>query len=70
MMPELIKITNEYLGLITEEIEASGGYVDKYIGDAVMAIWGAPVALDDHADRAVIAAKAITRKIEEINLPD
>src|SRR5206468_6241942 len=39
--PEVLtRLTNEYLGYIVEPVEATGGYVDKFIGDAVLAIWG------------------------------
>ena len=60
---ELVARTNEYLTLIAEEVEATGGYVDKFIGDAVMAMWGAPIKLDDHPANAVAAAIQISDKI-------
>ncbi len=53
---ELTEITNRYLGLLVAEVERTGGYVDKFIGDAVMAIWGAPVSDLDHAAHAASAA--------------
>ncbi|NKB55983.1 MAG: CHASE2 domain-containing protein [Alphaproteobacteria bacterium] len=62
---ELVARTNEYLTLIVDEVEATGGYVDKFIGDAVMAIWGAPVALEDNAGAAVEAAIRISERIAE-----
>ena len=53
----LVEILNKYLTVMTEAVEARGGYVDKYIGDAVMAIWNAP--LDDPlADRHAVEAAA------------
>jgi class 3 adenylate cyclase/CHASE2 domain-containing sensor protein len=52
----LVSETNRYLRLIVEAVEATGGYIDKFIGDAVMAIWGAPVDDPDHARHAVLAA--------------
>jgi class 3 adenylate cyclase len=60
---ELVRETNRYLGLIVAEIEATGGYVDKFIGDAVMAIWGAPVEDADHAFHAVTATMRIAQRI-------
>ena len=53
---ELMAITNSYLAIIVEAVEATGGYVDKFIGDAVMGIWGAPVPSPDHAAQAARAA--------------
>ncbi len=53
---ELMAVTNDYLGIIVKEVEATGGYVDKFIGDAVMGVWGAPVPDADHAASAARAA--------------
>jgi adenylate cyclase len=53
---ELMTVTNAYLGLIVEAVEANGGYVDKFIGDAVMGVWGAPAPNADHAGAAARAA--------------
>jgi adenylate cyclase len=53
---ELMDVTNSYLRLIVEAVEANGGYVDKFIGDAVMGIWGAPAPDPDHAAAAARAA--------------
>jgi adenylate cyclase len=47
---------NRYLGYVVEQVEATGGYVDKFIGDAVMAIWGAPADDPLHAVHAIKAA--------------
>lgn len=55
---ELTSLTNAYLGLLVKEVEATNGYVDKFIGDAVMAVWGAPLADRDHAMHAAHAALA------------
>ncbi|MBT5109640.1 MAG: CHASE2 domain-containing protein [Rhodospirillaceae bacterium] len=60
---ELMSRTNAYLKLIADEVEATGGYVDKFIGDAVMAIWGAPVEVSDHAAQSVAAAIRIGHRI-------
>jgi len=56
---ELGTILNEYLDDISRIILEHGGTIDKFVGDAVIAFWGAPVARPDDADRALAAARAI-----------
>jgi adenylate cyclase len=57
LAPEaLAELLNEYLGAMTDVIFKHEGLLDKYIGDAVMAFWGAPVHAPDHAARCVRAA--------------
>lgn len=53
---ELTALLNEYLTAMTDIIQDEGGTVDKYEGDAIIAFWNAPLAQDDHAERAVRAA--------------
>src|SRR6058998_325666 len=58
--PEDVRqILSPYYALLRTEIERFGGTVEKFIGDAVMAVFGAPVAHEDDAERAVRAALAI-----------
>ena len=52
-------LLNEHFTLLAACIEAEGGTVDKFIGDSLMAFWGAPEAQEDHAARALRAAHAI-----------
>jgi class 3 adenylate cyclase/CHASE2 domain-containing sensor protein len=62
--PEVLtRLTNEYLGYIVDAVDATGGYVDKFIGDAVMAVWGAPAPDADHAGHAVRGALDAARRI-------
>ena len=56
---EVGDLLNEHFEIIARCIEAEGGTLDKYIGDAVMAFWGAPEEQPDHAQRACRAALAI-----------
>jgi adenylate cyclase len=53
---ELVAAMNEYLSAMTDVIEAHGGFVDKYFGDAIVAVFGAPLDDPDHATNAVRAA--------------
>lgn len=54
LTPEALSaLLNEYFTPMTDIILESGGLLDKYIGDAVMAVWGAPLNLADHPDRAL-----------------
>ena len=54
---------NTHFNMLADPIEAEGGTVDKYIGDAVMAFWGAPEEMEDHAARAIRAASKIQRLV-------
>lgn len=53
---ELVRVMNRYLTEMTEAIESQGGFVDKYVGDAIIAIFGAPLDEPRHALRATCAA--------------
>jgi class 3 adenylate cyclase len=66
--PEDVRATLEpYHRMLKREIERFGGTGEKFIGDAVMAVFGAPVAHEDDAERAVRAALRITESIPELN---
>lgn len=58
---------NEHFALLAACIEHEGGTIDKFIGDAIMAFWGAPKKMEDHAERACRAALAIREAIEADN---
>jgi class 3 adenylate cyclase/tetratricopeptide (TPR) repeat protein len=62
--------TRPYHALLRHEIELYGGTVEKFIGDAVMAVFGAPVAHEDDAERAVRAGLRVLEAIEELNAED
>jgi adenylate cyclase len=61
---EVVEMLNEYFSRTTEPILAEGGMVNKFIGDAVMAIFGSPVRHSDHALRALRAALQMAREAE------
>lgn len=68
MEPErLVAILNDYLDEMAEIVLHERGTLDKYIGDAIMALYGAPTAFDDHALRACRTALAMQRRLEGLN---
>jgi len=69
--PEDVRaILTPYFARVRSEIEAFGGTVEKFIGDAVMAVFGAPVAHGDDPERAVRAALAMCTAVDELNQND
>lgn len=64
---EVITMLNQYMEQAAAAVEAEGGVVDKYVGDEVMAIFGAPVSHDDDPLRAVRAAIKIQANIKQLN---
>ncbi|MGD9873473.1 MAG: CHASE2 domain-containing protein [Kiritimatiellia bacterium] len=62
----LIALLNEYLTEMGAIITEEGGYLDKFIGDAVVAFWNAPMAQPDHAARAVRAALRCQKRLAEL----
>lgn len=63
---ELVSFLNEYLGAMTDIIFDHSGTVDKYIGDAVMAFWGAPIGQENHAELACRSALKMMKKVEDL----
>src|SRR5262249_43508545 len=63
---EVVAILNRYFTQVSERIAARGGTVDKYIGDAVMSFFGAPVPRPDHAARACLAALDHLAVVDEL----
>ncbi len=60
-------LMREYFTEMVDIIFRHGGTLDKFIGDAIMALWGAPFATEDDADKAVRAAIDMQRKLVELN---
>ncbi|WP_353413503.1 adenylate/guanylate cyclase domain-containing protein [Arenicella sp. 4NH20-0111] len=64
---DLLNLLNRYFNRITSVIEENNGIVDKYIGDAVMAVFGAPIRSEDHASHAVKSALGMVVALKEFN---
>jgi adenylate cyclase len=64
---EIVALLNEHFEIINGVVEAEKGTLDKFIGDAAMAFWGAPDPMQDHAARACRAALAIAEAVTILN---
>lgn len=64
---ELAQLMNEYLSAMTRVIHQHRGTIDKYMGDAIMAFWGAPLQDEQHASHAVAAALGMMQALQEVN---
>ena len=65
---QVTDLMNKTLTIQANAVKKYGGMVDKYIGDAMMAIFNAPIDIDMHEDRAILAAIEIKKEMEEANL--
>jgi adenylate cyclase len=64
---KVVEMLNIHFSVMAGIILKHNGTIDKYIGDAIMAFWGAPVRTEDHAERAVLAAVEMVEGLNEIN---
>lgn len=64
---EVVEMLNEYFGVMVKIINHNGGVVDKFIGDAIMAVWGAPQSSDRDAHKAVRACLEMRKALNELN---
>ncbi len=60
---EVVEMLNRFFGVVVDEVDRHHGLVNKFVGDAVLAVFGAPVELDDHADQALRAARAMAARL-------
>jgi class 3 adenylate cyclase len=66
--PERVRLLlDRFYDAMAEEIERTGGTLEKFAGDAVMAVFGAPVALEDHAERTLHAAVAMRARVGDVH---
>lgn len=61
---EVVTLLNDFFGLVVPLVLKHGGHANKFVGDGLLAVFGAPVRMRDHADRAVFAAADIARAVE------
>jgi adenylate cyclase len=66
---ELTRLMNEFLTPFTGVIQKHRGTIDKYMGDAVMAFWGAPLADEDHARHALLSAFDMILAVQQLDAP-
>ncbi len=64
---QVVDLLNTYFSVMSEIAFKYSGTLDKFIGDAVMAFWGAPIKTDDHADKAVMTAVEMINALDEVN---
>lgn len=64
---EVVRTLNEYLGAMTDVVLRWEGTVDKFIGDAILAFWGAPLPQADHAERALRCALQMCGRLDRLN---
>jgi adenylate cyclase len=64
---DLVGLLNRLFGVLGAAIVANGGTIDKFIGDAVMAFWNAPVPVSDHARSACLAALSMRKALRQLN---
>lgn len=64
---KIVEMLNIHFTIMADIILKHNGTIDKYIGDAIMAFWGAPVKMADHAEQAVLAGKEMIEALEQVN---
>lgn len=63
---EIVRLMNEYLGAMTDAFQGESGTLDKYVGDAIVTMFGAPVWIEDHAALACVAAVKMQERHAEL----
>jgi len=64
---ELVEFLNDYFGRMIEVVLAHGGNIDKFQGDGMLVVFGAPNPMEDHAEQALKAAQGMVREIDRLN---
>jgi adenylate cyclase len=66
---EVVGLLNRFFTVVVDEVDGHHGLVNKFVGDAVLAVFGAPAAMDDHAAHALAAARVIAERLV-LEVPD
>lgn len=66
-MDGAVNLTRDFLDCLTRPVLENGGTLDKYTGDGLVAFWGAPLPMDEHADRALDAAQQILLEVRRFS---
>lgn len=66
---EVVQLLNRFFALVVDEVDEHGGFVNKFAGDAVLAVFGAPTELPDAAGSALLAGRALAERLRE-ELPE
>jgi adenylate cyclase len=66
---EVVALLNRFFSVVVDEVEANGGFINKFEGDGALAVFGAPAPLDDPAGKALAAARCIQSRLAE-ELPE
>jgi adenylate cyclase len=62
---EVVELLNRFFGAVVDEVHRHGGWINKFQGDATLAVFGAPATVDDAAGRALAAARAIAERLPD-----
>jgi adenylate cyclase len=62
---QVVGLLNRFFGVVVDEVHANGGWINKFQGDATLAVFGAPVELSDAAGRALATARALARRLPD-----
>lgn len=63
---EVVKMLNEFFEVVVGTVDDQGGWVNKFEGDGALCVFGAPASSDDHAERALRAARSLHRELESL----
>ena len=64
---QVVEILNEFFGIVVEVVREHGGWVNKFEGDAALAVFGAPVSVPDHAGQALASAREMARRLTNLD---